>query len=96
MTSLRNELSDEELAEQADQGEPEKGRWSQQEQLLAAAVDALRRVEYTLICANSEKRNRPKPPEPMRRPGAKARPTKQALTETQAERLFRIINGGAA
>ncbi|QCX81279.1 hypothetical protein C9F11_38480 [Streptomyces sp. YIM 121038] len=96
MTALRNQLSDEELAEQADKGEPEKGRWSQQDQLLAAVVDALRRVEYVLICANSEKRNHPKPPEPMRRPGAKARPVKQSLSDAQAERLFRIINGGAA
>lgn len=73
MTALRNELTDEELTAQADKGEPEKGRWSQTEQLLANAVDVLRRVEYVLRCANSEKKHHPEPPEPIRRPGAKAK-----------------------
>ncbi|MBQ1165789.1 hypothetical protein KBZ21_48205, partial [Streptomyces sp. A73] len=39
MTALRNSMSDEELEEAADQGEPEKGRWSQTEQLLALLAD---------------------------------------------------------
>ena len=95
MTALRNALSDEELAEQADKGEPEKGRWSQTEQLLAAAVDALRRVEHVLICANTEKKHHPEPPEPIRRPGAKAKPAKKALSDGAAKTLFRLINGGS-
>ncbi|QEV64523.1 hypothetical protein CP982_07280 [Streptomyces spectabilis] len=96
MTALRNTLSDEELAEQADKGEPEKGRWSQLEQLTAALVDGVRRVEYVLICANTEKGKQPQPPDPTPRPGAKARAAKPKLNDEQAERLFRIINGGAA
>ena len=95
MTALRNALSDEELAEQADKGEPEKGRWSQTEQLLAAAVDALRRVEHVLICANTEKKHHPEPPEPIRRPGAKAKAPKKALSDGQRDTLFRLINGGS-
>lgn len=96
MTALRNKLTDEELAEQADKGEPEKGRWSQTEQLLATAVDALRRVEYVLICANAEKKHHPEPPEPIRRPGAKAKAPKKALSEGARDTLFKLINGGNA
>lgn len=97
MTALRNELSSEELTAQAEQGEPEKGRWSQQEQLAAALVDAVRRLEYVLICANTEKKSqRPDPPEPMRRPGAVPRKKRATLTERSAGTLFQMIQGGAA
>ena len=95
MTALRNELTDAELAEQADKGEPEKGRWSQTEQLLAAAVDALHRVEYVLVCANSDKQYHPEPPEPLRRPGAKVRAAKKALSDGARDRLFQLIQGGS-
>jgi hypothetical protein len=96
-TALRNAMSDEELAEQADKGEPEKGRWSQLEQLVASVADRLARVEYVLICANTEKKaKRPDPPEPIRRPGAKAQRPKAKLTESGANTLFQLINGGAA
>ncbi|MEU5772736.1 hypothetical protein ABZ819_05445 [Streptomyces venezuelae] len=97
MTALRNQLSDEELAEQAEKGEPERGRWSQLEQLTASVLDAVRRLEYVTVCANTEKKSdRPDPPEPTSRPGAKAPKPKPKLTESSAERLFQIINGGAA
>ncbi|GGV37279.1 hypothetical protein GCM10010293_41030 [Streptomyces griseoflavus] len=97
MTALRNELTPMQLAEQADRGEPEKGRWSQQEQLLAAAVDAIRRLEWVLICVNVDKKSkRPDPPEPMRRPGAGPKKTRAQLTEGSANRLFELLQGGAA
>jgi hypothetical protein len=97
MTALRNSLSDEELAEQAEKGEPEKGRWSQTEQLIAVVADRLARVEYVLICANSDsKSKKQKPPEPIRRPGAKAIKPKSNMTDAQAENLWRMLNGGAA
>lgn len=97
MTALRNELTPVQLAEQAEQGEPEKGRWSQQEQLSAALVDAVRRLEYVLICANTEKKSqRPDPPEPMRRPGAGPRKKRATLSERGAGTLFQMIQGGAA
>jgi hypothetical protein len=96
MTALRNAMSDEELAEQAERGRPEKGRWSQADQLLASAVDSLRRLEHILVLANSDsKAKKPDPPEPVMRPGAKARRQVKELTETGAERLFRLINGGS-
>lgn len=95
-TALRNAMSEEELAEQADKGEPEKARWSQLEQLVAANLDATRRVEWAVLAVNTEKAKRAKPPEPTRRPGAKPVRVKQKLTDAQADDLFRIINGGAA
>lgn len=97
MTAIRNGLSDEELAEQAETGEPEKGRWSQVEQLLALVADRLARVEYVLICANTDsKAKRPQPPEPVPRPGAKPKRPKTRLSDESAETLFQLINGGAA
>ncbi|MFI8499466.1 hypothetical protein ACIGFK_13355 [Streptomyces sp. NPDC085524] len=97
MTALRAALPDEELAQQADAGEPEKARWSQAELLLASAIDTLRRVEYVLICANTDsKSKRPAPPEPIARPGVTTRRSKPVLTEAGAGRLFELINGGAA
>jgi hypothetical protein len=96
-TALRNAMTPEELAEQAEQGEPEKGRWSQTEQLLAVVADRLARVEYTLICANTEKKSKiPDAPEPIRRPGAKPLKVKSKLTESGANLLFELIRGGAA
>ncbi|MFE3122365.1 hypothetical protein ACFXHD_02975 [Streptomyces hydrogenans] len=90
---MRNALPPEELARQAEDGEPEKGAWSQTELLLATVHDAIRRVEYVLICANSEKGKRPPAPEPMRRPGVA--PKKRAaakLDEAGANRLFQMLN----
>lgn len=97
MTALRNELTPAQLAEQADKGEPEKGRWSQLEQLVAANYDAIRRLEWVLICVNTEKKSqRPDPPEPMRRPGAGPRKKTAQLTEKSASTLFELLQGGAA
>jgi hypothetical protein len=59
-------------------------------------VDALRRVEWVLWVVNTEKSKRPDPPEPMRRPGAQPVKRKARLTEGSADRLFHLLNGGAA
>jgi hypothetical protein len=97
MTAMRNALTDEEFAQHAEKGEPEKGRWSQQEQLLAAVYDRLGTVQHVLISANTDsKSKRPKPPEPMRRPGSRGAEPKQVISEQQAATLFQLINGGAA
>jgi len=96
-TALRNGLSPAELAAQAEKGEPEKGRWSQLEQLIAANVDATRRVEWVLLCSNIEQKSkRPDAPDPMRRPGAGPRKKTATLTERSANTLFELIQGGAA
>lgn len=97
MTALRNQLDDEELAERAEHGDPEAARWSQLEQLTATLIDAVRRVEYVLVCANQDGKSQPpEPPEPIPRPGAKARKRTPPLSDESAEVLFRLINGGAA
>ena len=97
MTALRNEMSDEDLAAAAERGEPEKGRWSQTEQLLALLADRVARVEHVLILANSDpKKGRTEPPAPIRRPGAKSVKPKPRLSDASATWLFQMINGGAA
>lgn len=94
---MRNAMPLGVLAEQAEKGEPEKGRWSQLEQLVAANVDATRRIEWVLQCVNIEQKSkRPEAPEPMRRPGAGPKKTKAQLTDQSANRLFELIHGGAA
>lgn len=94
---MRNQMSPAELAEQAAKGEPEKGRWSQLEQLVAANVDASRRIEWVLQCVNIEQKSkRPDAPDPMRRPGAGPRKKTAQLTDKSANTLFELLNGGAA
>ena len=96
MTALRNELTPMQLAEQADKGEPEKARWSQLEQLIASNIDATRRVEWALWSVNTEKKKRSDPPDPMRRPGAGPKKTRAQLTEKSADKLLKLLQGGAA
>ncbi|MFE0845262.1 hypothetical protein [Streptomyces rochei] len=96
MTALRNALTPEQLAAQAEGGEPEKSRWSQTEQLLAVVADRVARLEWVLICVNTEKKQRPDPPEPIRRPGAGPRKSKAQLTEKSANTLLQLLQGGAA
>jgi hypothetical protein len=97
MTALRNAMTDEELAKQAETGEPEKASWSQVEQLLAVVADRVARLEYVLISINTEQKSkRPRPPEPIRRPGAKPVRAKQQMSDGQANTLFTLLNGGAA
>jgi hypothetical protein len=97
MTALRNAMSDEELAGQAEKGEPEKGHWSQTELLLAVVADRLAELAHLYVSVNRDpKAAKPKAPIPIRRPGAKAPRAKSELSGEQAETLFKLINGGAA
>ncbi|WP_330172945.1 hypothetical protein OG875_04700 [Streptomyces sp. NBC_01498] len=97
MTALRNAMSPEEYEEQSQKGEPEKGRWSQLEQLMATAVDALRDLQYiTVIASGDGKGKKPKRPQPMRRPGVGGAKPREALTEAHANFLFNMINGDGA
>lgn len=97
MTALRNAMSSEELEQQARKGKPEEGRWSMVEQLLARVDDSLREIQYILVVANSDGKGRkPKRPEPMRRPGVTPKQQREPMSDQAAERLFKLINGGAA
>jgi hypothetical protein len=96
MTAMRNALTDEEYAEQAEKGNPERGRWSQTEQLLAAVHDQLAQIQHVLIAVNTDsKAKRPRAPEPMRRPGARGAKPKQKINNEQAAQLWSMLNGGA-
>lgn len=95
-TALRNATDPDELAGQAETGEPEKARWSQLEQLVAVVADRVAHLEWALWTVNIEKKSqRPDPPEPIRRPGAAPRKKKPKLNENSANRLFQLIQGGA-
>lgn len=98
MTALRNSMTDEELAAQSEKGDPTKGRWSQTEQLIALVADRVAQLNHTLICVNTEKKaQRPEAPKPIERPGSTPPKKKAApMSEGAAERLFQLINGGAA
>ena len=95
MTAIRNAMPADELEQLGKKGEPEKGRWSQLEQLVALLVDGQREQLYAFMLANQGKGGKkPQKPEPIRRPGV--RPNKKQLTpmtEASAERLFALING---
>ncbi|MFJ4785160.1 hypothetical protein [Streptomyces sp. NPDC088794] len=95
-TALRNGLADEDLAEQAEKGEPEKARWSQGEQLIAQVADRVAELTYVFSLANSGKGRKPKRPEPIRRPGVKPVKPKQKLTEAQANHLWSMLTSSAA
>jgi hypothetical protein len=95
-TALRNSMSEEELAEQAEKAEPEKGRWSQAEQLLATIADRIALLQYAYVSAHIESKAKlPARPEPVRRPGAKAPRPKPQMSEGAAEFLYQLINGAA-
>ncbi|MFF3324973.1 hypothetical protein [Streptomyces sp. NPDC002889] len=97
MTALRNAMTSEDYEQQARSGRPEEGRWSMTEQLLAGITDSLHQLEYILVVANSDGKGRkPKRPEPMRRPGVGPSKQREPMSEQAAERLFQLINGGAA
>lgn len=91
MTAIRNALSPEELAEQADKGEPEKAPWSQVEQLLAVIADRVAGLTYAYTAANTQKGKKPSVPEPIRRPGGKRAKPKQQMSEAQADLLFEML-----
>jgi hypothetical protein len=55
------------------------------------------RLEYVLLCVNTEQKSkRPRPPEPIRRPGAKSLRPKQTLSDAQANHLFEMLKERAA
>ncbi|MFD7705718.1 hypothetical protein [Streptomyces sp. NPDC059786] len=97
MTAMRNAMTAEELAALSEQGEPEKGRWSQTEQLLAVVADRIAELTYAYSTSHTEKgKKKPRRPDPIRRPGVQQAKPKQQINDEQADTLFRLINGGAA
>jgi hypothetical protein len=78
-------MTDDELEACSEDADPETGRWSSAEMMLAALVDEVRRFEHLYVSAHVDKGQAGKPPEPMPRPGVtrgrKARRSK--LTDAQ-------------
>lgn len=68
-TAIRNATPVDELADLAEESEPEKAPWSRQEMLTAQLVDAVNNGTYILKLAHSDKGAQVKPPVPVRRPG---------------------------
>lgn len=77
-------------ADAADAGDPAEGRWSHLEMLTATAVDSIRRVEWAVIAANSDKGKAPPQPEPLPRPGVGVK-RRRHMTAAQ----YRLLTGEA-
>lgn len=86
MTALRREQP----AAERPAADPEAGRWSQVEMLLAALIDEVRRNSYYLLGVNG---NKVSPPEPVPRPGLTRPVPRSTITEEGAELLLSFING---
>lgn len=71
--------------------DPDAGRWSQSEMLLAELVDEVRRNSYYLLMINGGKRL--KPPKPVPRPGVKVAGKPRRPSAAGNELLFNLING---
>ena len=94
MTAIRNAMTAEER-EQAGGADPETGRWSQAEHLLAGIADRIARLEYVTILAHSSGNTTVKPPEAIPRPGVGGKPaqrSKKPLSEADAEELWARIS----
>lgn len=75
-----------------EQRDPDAGRWSQLEMLVAALIDEVRRNNYYLLRINGSKTV--KPPTPVPRPGVKPEGPRRAVISKQgAARLLELIKG---
>ncbi|MFE1355348.1 hypothetical protein ACFW6T_25480 [Kitasatospora phosalacinea] len=95
MTAIRLAMpAEQRAAQQAEERDPEAGRWSQDQMLLAQIVDVLRIQHFDFLRANGAKGLKPPPPIP--RPGGAGSKKPAALTAEGAEVLFNLINGAPA
>lgn len=89
-TAIRDGMSVEEW-QQANTADPARwGPWSLERHMHALAIDALARIEWTLVAVNSEKGKAPKPPEPMSRPGVGAGPISAVAAKQRTDSLMAI------
>jgi hypothetical protein len=89
ITAIRASMTDEEIEERSESGDPSKGRWSSAEMLLAGLVDEVRRFEHIYVSAHVKKGQAGKPPEPLARPGVTpgAKRRRSRLTDEQRRAL---------
>jgi hypothetical protein len=86
ITAIRASMTDEELEEQANAADPEAGRWSSLEMLLAALYDEVRRFEHLYVSAHTKKGQAGKAPPPLPRPGVSRRPKRRQSRLTDEQR----------
>lgn len=93
-TALRNAMGDAELSQASKSADPSQGQWSQTEMLLASLIDSVRWLVHVTVIANGGK-GRSKPPDPIPRPGVKAKSSKsrKTLTPQQQEAVLARIHG---
>lgn len=95
MTAIRNAADGDGAPEPAGPPpDPAQGRWSLIEMLLAQVVDELRVNRWIFVQANSKPGTGGRPPEPLKRPGAK--PRKRRLTLKERMRLDPRLRKAAA
>lgn len=85
MTALRNAASPDELAQAADGADPAQGRWSHDQMLAAAQLDALLQLLHILPALHGAKVG--SPPAPTPRPGV-ARTKKRKRTPPELRRVL--------
>ena len=101
ITGVRASMTDEELDERSEGGDPAKGRWSSTEMLLAGLIDEVRRFEHIYVSAHVKQGQAGKPPEPLPRPGVSRGPRRRRsrLTDEQRRKLdprLRVVPDGDA
>lgn len=93
---MRDALTEEELAELADQPHEGHGQWGRIDFRLAAIEDALRQQTAINIWLAGKREGQPKLPEPVPRPGVGARKRRRTLSAADREYLAHLrANRGA-
>lgn len=78
ITEQRDSLTDEQLAEMAQQGDGKaRGRWSRGDFLLAEVIDATERLRYIQTIKSVKDANSVPAPSPYPRPGIAAQPQRK-------------------
>lgn len=95
-TAMRDSLTDEELAELADRPRTGHGPWSDITMRLAAIEDVLRQQTAITVWLAGDRRNRPRMPDPVPRPGVAAGRKRRQLTTADKAYLAHLrANRGA-
>ncbi|WP_037576811.1 hypothetical protein [Phaeacidiphilus oryzae] len=90
LTAIRRALPAGEREKRAT-ADPEAGRWSQQEMLLASVIDALRRIEYYTLRINGAKRL--EKPTPLPRPGVADPKRRKPIPQHAYDALWELMHG---
>ncbi len=95
-TALRDELGDEKLAELGAAERKGHGAWTHEALLLAAVIDAVRRLTWRFEQVSFEDGRKIPPPEPLPRPGVVAKRQRKLNAQGLAYLQYLRTNRGAA